>query len=103
MYKMESMPSALLKFCKRHHLGAAQQIHEKLALTGQLRYVFLDFPMEAKHPLAAKAASAARCAEEQGRNWEMRSTKYTNQKALNEIFLVEHAKTAGLNDGEFSQ
>lgn len=90
-------------YCKRHLMGAAQQIHEKFILTNQLRYVFLDFPMEAKHPLAAKAAAAARCAEEQGEYWKMRNILYTNQKALHELFLVEHAKSAGLDEVAFDK
>ena len=89
-------------FCRRHQMGAAQEIREKLVLGKQLRYVFLDFPMETRHPLAARAATAARCAEEQGKYWEMRSTMYENQKALDEVFLVEHAKNVGLNEEAFS-
>lgn len=89
-------------FCKRHLTGTAQVIHQRLILKKQLRYVFLDFPMEAKHPFAIKAAIAARCAEEQGKYWEMRNTLFNNQKALHELFLVEHAKNAGLDDVEFN-
>ena len=89
-------------YCRRHLSGAAQQIHEKLVLTNQLRYVFLDFPIGEKHPLAAQAAVAARCAEEQGKYWEMRNTLYNNQKALHELFLAEHAKRAGLDEVAFS-
>jgi protein-disulfide isomerase len=88
-------------FCRRHLQGAAQEIRDKLVATGQVRYVFLDFPVEPKHPLAARAAAAARCAEEQGKYWEMRNTLYNNQKALNELFLVEHAKGAGLDADAF--
>ncbi len=89
-------------YCRRHLVGTAQQIREKLVVTNRLRYVFLDFPMEAKHPLAARAAAAARCAEEQGKYWAMRNTLYTNQKALHELFLVEHAKGAGLDEAAFA-
>ncbi|MEN8251213.1 MAG: thioredoxin domain-containing protein [Bacteroidota bacterium] len=90
-------------YCRRHLLGAAQQIHEKLVLTNQLRYVFLDFPLGERHPLAAKAAVAARCAEEQEKYWEMRNTLYNNQKALHELFLVEHAKGTGMDEVAFSR
>lgn len=48
-------------FCRVHLLGAAQQIRKKLVAENLLRYVFLDFPIEDKHPLAAQAAAAARC------------------------------------------
>lgn len=89
-------------FCKRHLTETAQEIHQRLILKNQLRYVFLDYPMEAKHPFAIKAAIAARCAEEQGRYWEMRNNLFNNQKALHELFLVEHAKNAGMDDVEFN-
>lgn len=90
-------------YCRRHLLGAAQQIYKKMVATNQLRYVFLDFPMGEKHPLAANAAVAARCAEEQRKYWEMRNTLYNNQKALHELFLAEHAKRAGLDEVAFSK
>jgi protein-disulfide isomerase len=67
-----------------------------------LRYVFLDFPIEIQHPLAIKAAVAARCAEEQGKYWEMRNTLYKSQKAIHEAFLITHAKTVGLDEATFS-
>lgn len=89
-------------FCRRHLLGTAQELYENLVLTNQIRYVFFDYPMEAKHPLAAKAAAAARCAEEQAKYWEMRNTLYTSQKALHEGFLSKHAKMSGLNEAEFT-
>ncbi len=88
-------------FCRRHLLGAAQQIREKIVASNRLRYVFLDFPIETKHPLAAQAAASARCAEEQAKYWEMRNALYINQKALHETFLVEHAKSAGLDEAAF--
>jgi protein-disulfide isomerase len=89
-------------FCKRHLKDAAQEIYRNLVLTDKLRYVYLDYPAEIKHPFAKKAAIAARCAEEQGKYWEMRNTLFNNQKALQEIFLVEHAKNAGMNEAKFS-
>jgi len=89
-------------FCRRHLLGAAQQIREKIVSANRVRYVFLDFPIEVRHPLAAQAAVAARCAEEQTKYWEMRNSLYTNQKALHKTFLIEHAKSAGLDDVAFT-
>lgn len=90
-------------FCRKHLLGTAQKIYREMVLTGKLRYVFLDFPLEEKHPLAAKAAVAARCAEEQEKYWEMRNVLYNNYKALQEIFLSEHAKKSGLDMTSFNQ
>ena len=90
-------------FCKRHFLTTAKQIRDQLVSTNQVRYVFLDFPKEDIHPFAKKAAAAARCAEEQGKYWEMRTVLYNNQRALFDAFLVEHAKTAGLDESVFSR
>ncbi|MEN8175004.1 MAG: thioredoxin domain-containing protein [Pseudomonadota bacterium] len=90
-------------YCRRHFLGVAQKIHENLVKKNLLRYVFLDFPEEDRHPFAAKAAAAARCAEKQGKYWEMRNVLYRNQKALQEIFLSKHAKTAGMDETLFSR
>ncbi len=88
-------------YCRRHLQDAAQKIHEKLVSTQRLRYVFLDFPIESKHPMAAKVAVAARCAEEQGAYWKMRNILFNNQKTLHEVYLVEHAKAAGMEVSMF--
>lgn len=89
-------------FCKRHLKNAAQKIYRNLVLSNKLRYVYMDFPVEIGHPFAKKAAIAARCAEEQGKYWEMRNALFNNQKALQEIFLAEHAKNAGIDAEKFN-
>ncbi len=89
-------------YCRRHMLDTAQEIFKILVSDNRLRYVFLDFPMETKHPLAFKAAVAAHCAEEQDKYWEMRNILYKSQKAIHEEFLLGHAKTAGLDEAAFS-
>lgn len=39
--------------------------------TGQVRYLFRNFPLYSIHPQAESAAEAAECAGEQGKFWEM--------------------------------
>ena len=90
-------------YCRRHLQNTAQQLRTDWVLDGDLLYVFEDFPLEAKHPLAPGAAEAARCADEQGRYWEMRNVLYGSQKALHEAFLPAHAQAAGLDEGSFNQ
>ena len=40
---------------------------------GKIQYIFMDFPLLDKHPQALPAALAAKCAENQGKYWEMHS------------------------------
>jgi len=88
-------------FCRRHLLNTAPKIRQEYVIADQLLYVFVDFPVEAKHPLAVKAAEAARCAGEQEKYWEMRNQLYSNQRALHEPFLAGHARSAGMDENRF--
>jgi protein-disulfide isomerase len=46
----------------------------------QVRMIWDDFPLESAHPNARGAANAARCAEEQGKFWEMHDALYEAQQ-----------------------
>jgi protein-disulfide isomerase len=61
--------------------------------------VFVDFPLEAIHKNAFKAAEAARCAGEQGKFWEMHDQLFADQKALGAWKV--HADAVGLDGGKF--
>jgi len=90
-------------YSKKLFENVGQTIKDNLIDTGQVKYVFFDFPLVSKHVNAAKAAEAARCAHEQGKLWEMRKTLYANQKALHEPLLPSHANTAGLDSALFNK
>lgn len=58
----------------------------------RVRIVWDDFPLPATiHPLARFAAHAARCAEEQGKFWEMHDALYTSQSNWSTLSDPENA------------
>lgn len=57
-------------------------IRERLVQTGEIRFRFLDFPLEI-HRNAVAAHNAAHCANEQGKFWEMHDAIYANQERWN--------------------
>ncbi len=60
-------------FCRRFHQTTFAQLKTEYIDTGKLRYVARDLPLTSIHPEAFHAASATRCAGEQGKFWEMRT------------------------------
>ena len=79
------------------------QIDSEYIKTGKLKYVVRDFPLEAIHKDAFKAAEAAHCAGEQGKFWEMHARLYDNQKALGLSNLSLHAQALGLEMPRFQK
>jgi protein-disulfide isomerase len=86
-------------YCGRHARETHPQIEKQYIQTGKLRYVFFDMPLESIHKFAFKAAQAARCAEAQGKFWQMHDRLFANQQAL-EPWSV-HAKALGLDVPKF--
>jgi protein-disulfide isomerase len=66
-------------FCSRHFEQTFGQIKENYVDTGQVYYVFKDFPLTNIHPQAPKAAEAARCAGEQAAYLEMHDRLFIDQ------------------------
>lgn len=79
------------------------QIETEYIKTGKLKYVVRDFPLEAIHKDAFKAAEAAHCAGEQGKFWEMHTRLFENQKALGPGNLADYAKALGLDRPKFQR
>ncbi len=88
-------------FCGRHVQQTAPEILKEYVDTGKLRYVFRDFPLEAIHPQAFKAAEAARCAGDQGKYWEMHDMLFANQRELQPEKLAGYAAALGLATDAF--
>ena len=88
-------------FCSRHLRDTLPQIDNDYVKTGKIRYVLREFPLEAIHPLAFKAAEAANCSGEQGKYWEMHDRLFANQNALAAQELPGHAEAVGLDAAKF--
>lgn len=81
-------------------------IKERLVESGQLRYVYFDFPLVSIHRHAFLAARAARCAHEQGRFWPYHDVLYGRQREWAEERdpaerFVEYARAVGLDADRF--
>jgi hypothetical protein len=83
-------------FCRRHAENTLPSLDKEYIATGKVRYVFHDFPLEAIHPQAFKAAEAAHCAGEQQKYWEMHGRLFANQQAWRRRSFPSMPKRSGL-------
>lgn len=89
-------------FCRRHLLSVLPVLRERYVGTGQLRYVFFDFPIDQRHPEARGAAVAVRCAADQDAVQPMRERLYANPAELQQERMRQHAEALGLDAARFS-
>jgi protein-disulfide isomerase len=68
---------------------------------GQLRLVFLQFPLTSIHPNAFKAAEASLCAHDQGKFWQLHDQLFEGQQRLAPPQLKELAQKVGLASQTF--
>jgi protein-disulfide isomerase len=77
--------------------------------TGEVRYVYREFPLPSLHPLAQKAAEAAVCAGEQGQYWAMNEKLFASQSEWSAEgadaagFFKTYAGDIGLDTTAFDQ
>jgi protein-disulfide isomerase len=62
----------------------------------KVRLVYRDFPLDATHAGARRAAEAARCAGEQGKFWEFHDVLYRNEADASDAALGRLAGQAGV-------
>ena len=86
-------------YCVRHYTETFKQLERDYIASGKLRYVVAEMPIAQIHPLASKAAEAARCAREQGKFWEMHGRLFSNPRQLEP--WSAHAEALGLDAGAF--
>ena len=78
-------------------LDAVDQVTS--AFGDRVRFVYRQFPIEALHPEAMKAAEASLCADDQDRFWDMHDAMFADQDRLGVAALKEIARMLDL-DGE---
>ena len=87
-------------FCQQFHNTAFAQIKANYIDTGKVRFVSRDFPLDF-HDNARRAATAGRCAAEQGKYWEMRHVMIVNAEALKPDNLASYAGTVKIDVPKF--
>lgn len=94
-------------YCRQYALQTLPKIKETYIDTGQVRYLFKDYPLPS-HPSAQKAAEAAHCAGAQGAFWEMHARLFESQSTWSQQgqegaidAFVRYAKELGLEDVAF--
>lgn len=65
-------------FCRKFWEETLPQIKKEYIVTGKVKLVYRDFPLDF-HPGSQPAAQAAECAEEQGKYWEMHDKIFSAQ------------------------
>jgi protein-disulfide isomerase len=88
-------------FCGRHAKQTMPQIEREYVSTGKLLYVMRNLPLEQIHPDAFRAASAAECAGDQGKYWQMHEKLFGNQQALTAADLTRYAQETGVEPNAF--
>lgn len=84
-------------FCIRHFMQTMPLIQASYIDTGKLRYVFRDFPVDELHPAAIRAHEASRCADEQGRFWDLHPRLFAPPGSHTPERLEERATESGLD------
>jgi protein-disulfide isomerase len=87
-------------YCKKFHTDAYAELKKNYIDTGKVRFVSRDLPLEF-HPLALKAAEAARCASDQDKYWELRDALYVNPAPPSEDVIKKAVADLSLDAKSF--
>ena len=90
-------------FCIRHFTTTMPEIARELIDRGQLRYVFRDFPIVSIHPGSPKAHEAARCANDQGKFWQLHTRLFSAPGTHTDAAMTAQAKEAGVDVPSFQE
>jgi len=77
-------------FCQRFHVTTFSELKKNYIDTGKVRFYSRDMPLDF-HANAMRAAQAARCANEQGKFWQLRDVMGANPDKLDLEHIVGFA------------
>jgi protein-disulfide isomerase len=89
-------------FCRRHHANTVPTLVDRYVHTGEVKYVFVDFPLSF-HAQAEPAALAAVCADEQGEFWPMHDELFASQATLGPAIYRKLAADLKLDSATFER
>lgn len=97
-------------FCGRYTAQNVPALLEEYGVTGQVRFVFREFPLEGIHPTAPVAHAAALCAGEQGAGlyWAVHDEIFARQADWTQLpdpteVLAEIASSVGVEMGAYAE
>ncbi len=85
-------------YCQRA-TGTMAQLLDRYG--DQIRFVYKDYPLPS-HPNAFKAAEAGKCANAQGKFWELHDKMFASQGSLDIASLKTYASELGLDTAAFA-
>jgi len=92
-------------FCYKFHKDVMRKISEQYIESGDVNFVYKDFPLNGE--LSILASEASYCAQDQGKFWEYHNMLYDNWGGENTGWITNNAllgfaRDAGLNLEEFN-
>jgi protein-disulfide isomerase len=92
-------------FCYKFHNDVMKKINDKYIESGDVNFVYKDFPLNGKSSILASEASY--CAQQQDQFWTYHNMLYDNWGGENtgwitQEILIDFAKESGLNIEKFS-
>lgn len=100
----------LCPFCGRHFSETMPALMDEYVRTGEVRYVFRDFPIESLHPTADLGHEAALCVGDQSAAlyWQYHDQLFARQAEWNRLadprpFLAEMAEQLGADMGGYQE
>jgi protein-disulfide isomerase len=88
-------------FCQRFHSQTFGELKKTYIDTGKVRFYSRDLPLDSLHPNATRAAQAARCANDQGKFWDIREIMSAHPDQLDMDSLVADAQQLKLDIPKF--